>query len=65
MTETAQFVRQMAASSGQQATGMTQIQHAMSNINQASSQHLAATQQANRTAQALSDAGRRLTAMMP
>jgi hypothetical protein len=44
---------------------MSQIHHAMSNINQASSHHLAATQQANRTAQALSDAGRRLTAMMP
>jgi methyl-accepting chemotaxis protein len=54
----------MAASAGQQATGMSQIHHAMSNINQASSQHLAATQQAERTAQALSDAGRRLTEMM-
>ena len=43
---------------------MSQIHHAMSNINQASSQHLAATQQAERTAQVLSDAGRRLTEMM-
>jgi methyl-accepting chemotaxis protein len=64
VTESGQVVGQMAASAGQQATGMSQIHQAMSNINQASSHHLAATQQANRTAQALSDAGRRLTAMM-
>jgi methyl-accepting chemotaxis protein len=64
VTESGQVVGQMAASAGQQATGMSQINHAMSNINQASAQHLVATQQANRTAQALSDAGRRLTAMM-
>ena len=64
VTESGQVVGQMAASAGQQATGMSQIHHAMSNINQASSQHLAATRQAERTAQALSDAGRRLTEMM-
>ena len=64
VTESGQVVGQMAASAGQQATGMSQIHHAMSNINQASGQHLAATQQAERTAQALSDAGRRLTQMM-
>jgi len=64
VTESGQVVGQMAASAGQQATGMSQIHHAMSNINQASSQHLAATRQANRTAQALSDAGRKLTEMM-
>jgi methyl-accepting chemotaxis protein len=43
---------------------MSQIHHAMSSINLASGQQLAATQQAERTAQALSDAGRRLTEMM-
>jgi len=64
VTESGQVVGQMAASAGQQATGMSQIHHAMSNINQASTQHLAATQQAERTAQVLSDAGRRLTEMM-
>ena len=64
VTESGQVVGQMAASAGQQATGMSQIHLAMRNINQASSQHLAATQQANLTAQALSDAGRRLTEMM-
>jgi methyl-accepting chemotaxis protein len=64
VTESGQVVGQMAASAGQQASGMSQIHHAMSNINQGSSQHLAATQQAERTAQALSDAGRRLTEMM-
>jgi methyl-accepting chemotaxis protein len=64
VTESGQVVGQMAASAGQQATGMSQIHLAMTNINQASSQRLAATQQAERTVQALSEAGRRLTAMM-
>jgi methyl-accepting chemotaxis protein len=64
VTESGQVVGQMAASAGQQATGMSQIHHAMSNINQGSSQRLAATQQAERTAKALSDAGRRLTEMI-
>lgn len=57
ITQATQAAAQIAASSGQQATGMRQIHQAMQNISQVSSQHLAATAQAEQAARHLSSVG--------
>jgi methyl-accepting chemotaxis protein len=53
ITEAAQLAAQISASAGQQATGMTQINQAMKNINQVANQNLVSTKQAERAAQDL------------
>jgi len=53
----AQSAAQIAASSGQQATGMRQIHQAMQNISQVSTQHLAATNQSEQAAKHLTVLG--------
>jgi methyl-accepting chemotaxis protein len=53
----AQSAAQIAASSGQQATGMRQIHQAMQNISQVSTQHLAATNQSEQAARHLTVLG--------
>ena len=50
------------ASAGQGATGMAQIQQAITNIDQASRQNLAATRQAEQAAQSLNALAVRFTA---
>ncbi len=57
ISQATQATAQIAASSGQQATGMRQIHQAMQNISQVSSQHLAATAQAEQAARHLSSVG--------
>jgi hypothetical protein len=55
-----QAAAQIAASAGQQSTGMTQIRQAIGNIQQAAQQNLAATRQAESAAQELNRVGSRL-----
>jgi methyl-accepting chemotaxis protein len=55
---------QITASAGQQATGMSQIHQAMSQIKETSTQNLAATRQAEQAAQNLHVVGTRLKAMV-
>ncbi len=57
IAQATQAAAQIAASSSQQATGMRQIHQAMQNISQVSSQHLAATAQAEQAARHLSSVG--------
>lgn len=53
ITEAAQLAAQISASTGQQATGMSQIHQAMKNINQVANQNLVSTKQTERAAQDL------------
>jgi methyl-accepting chemotaxis protein len=55
-----QAAAQIAASAGQQSTGMTQIRQAIGSIQQAAQQNLAATREAESAAQELNRAGARL-----
>lgn len=64
ITNAAQLAAQIAASAGQQATGMAQIQQAMVHINQASSQNLAATRQSEEAARSLHALGSRLKELL-
>lgn len=64
ITDAARSAEQIAASAGQQSTGMAQIQQAMVHINQASSQNLAATRQSEEAAQNLNTLGTRLKEML-
>lgn len=64
VNEAAQAAAQIAASSGQQVTGMHQIHQAMKHINQASNQNLASTRQAEQAAQNLSHLGMSLKEMV-
>ena len=63
LMETAQAAAQIVASAGQQATGMSQIQQAMNNIDQVARQNLAAVRQAEQAAQNLNSLGTRLAAL--
>ena len=60
IADSAQAAAQIAASAGQQSTGMAQIRQAIANIQQAAQQNLAATRQAERASQDLSQLGRNL-----
>ena len=62
LAETAQAAAQIVASAGQGATGMAQIQQAITNIDQVSRQNLAATRQAEQAAQSLNALAVRFTA---
>ncbi|MET4805291.1 methyl-accepting chemotaxis protein [Limibacillus sp. MBR-115] len=62
--ETMIAAQQIAASSAQQATGITQIQQAMRDIDEATNQTTAATSQTERAAQDLNDLGQRLKALL-
>jgi methyl-accepting chemotaxis protein len=64
VNEAAQTAAQIAASSGQQVTGMHQIHQAMKHINQASNQNLASTRQAEQAAQNLNHLGVSLKEMV-
>jgi methyl-accepting chemotaxis protein len=64
MVDVAEAAAQIAASAGQQATGLTQIHQAMRDISQVSIQNLAATHQAQRAASDLSALGERLTSLL-
>jgi methyl-accepting chemotaxis protein len=57
INDSAQAASQIAASAGQQASGMAQIHQAMKNINQVTTQNLAAVRQAERAAQDLNALG--------
>ena len=63
LAETAQAAAQIVASAGQGATGMAQIQQAITNIDQVSRLNLAATRQAEQAAQSLNALGVRLAAL--
>jgi methyl-accepting chemotaxis protein len=63
LTETARVATQIAASIGQQATGMAQINLAMKNIDQVAKQNTVATRQAAQAAENLNTLGARLTAL--
>lgn len=62
--ETSQAALQITASVGQQAIGMSQIRDAMTNINQATTQNLASTRQAEQAARDLDHVGVRLRALL-
>jgi PAS domain S-box-containing protein len=63
LSEASKASAQIMASAGQQATGMAQVQQAMTNIEQVSRQNLSATRQAEQAAQNLNALGTRLTAL--
>ncbi len=62
--EAAQASTAISTSAGQQVMGMSQIQSAMRNINQATSQNLASTQQAEQAARNLEFIGSRLRVLL-
>jgi methyl-accepting chemotaxis protein len=64
IVEAAQGANQISASAGQQAVGMSQIHHAMRNINQVTQQNLASTKQAERAAKDLNALGVRLRGLI-
>ncbi|MGH7659419.1 MAG: methyl-accepting chemotaxis protein [Vulcanimicrobiaceae bacterium] len=64
IVEAAQASIQISTSVGQQAIGMSQIQQAMRNISQATSQNLASTQQAEQAARHLDTIGTRLQLLL-
>jgi methyl-accepting chemotaxis protein len=64
IAESALAAAQIAASAGQQATGMSQIRLAMRNVDQAANQNLAATRQTERAAQDLEALGTKLTELL-
>lgn len=63
--EAARAANQITASAAQQATGMSQVQQAMRDINAATTQSLASTRQAERAAQDLDSLGAKLKSMLP
>jgi methyl-accepting chemotaxis protein len=62
--EASQAALQITASVGQQAIGMSQIRDAMTNINQATTQNLASTRQAEQAARDLDNVGIRLRTLL-
>ncbi len=62
--EAAQASAQIVASAGQQALGMEQIRHAVSNIHQATQQNLAASRQSEQAAQDLTRLGEKLLGLV-
>ncbi len=60
LTDSARATGQIAASAGQQATGMTQIHQAMQNIDQVARQNASATRQAAQVAESLNTLAGRL-----
>jgi methyl-accepting chemotaxis protein len=62
LTDTARATTQIAASVGQQATGMAQIHQAMKNIDHVARQNTVATRQASQAAENLNTLGTRLRA---
>jgi methyl-accepting chemotaxis protein len=62
--EAAQSSAQIVASAGQQALGMEQIRHAVSNIHQATQQNLTASRQSEQAAQDLTKLGDRLLVLV-
>ena len=64
LTETAQAAAQIMASAGQQATGMSQINQAIRNIDQVAKQNLVATRQAEKAAQNMNELGTQLAGLI-
>jgi methyl-accepting chemotaxis protein len=64
IVEVAEAAAQIAASAGQQATGLTQIHQAMRDISQVSTQNLVATQQAQKAAADLTVLGDTLRSLL-
>ena len=64
IVEAAQASNAISTSAGQQTVGMSQIQSAMRNINQATTQNLASTQQAEQAARNLEFIGSRLRVLL-
>jgi methyl-accepting chemotaxis protein len=64
IVEAALGANQISASAGQQAVGMSQIHHAMRNINQVTQQNLASTKQAARAAEDLNALGVKLKGLI-
>ena len=64
IAEVAEAAAQIAASAGQQATGLAQIHQAMRDISQVSAQNLAATHQAKTAAADLASMGDTLTSLI-
>ncbi len=64
IAESAQAATQIAASSQQQLVGMDQVALAMGSIQQATSQNVAGTKQAEQAAQRLTEVGRHLRALV-
>ena len=64
IVEASQAAKQISASVGQQAIGMTQIQRAMQNINEATNKNLSSTQQAEQAARDLENVGLRLRVLL-
>lgn len=64
VADVAQAAEQIAASAGQQAIGLAQIQQAMRDVNQVSTQNLSATRQAQQAAADLSELGEKLSALV-
>ena len=62
--DSAQAAAQIVGSAGQQALGMEQIRQAISNIHDATQQHLLATQQSEAAAQNLTTTGTRLVELV-
>ena len=62
--EAAQVSTQIVASSQQQLVGMDQVALAMGNIDQASAQNVAGTQQVKATAQTLHELGQKLSSLV-
>jgi methyl-accepting chemotaxis protein len=64
IADAAQAAQQIAASAGQQAVGMTQINQAIRNINEVTSQTVVSTKQSERAAQDLNRLGGELQALV-
>lgn len=64
LSESSQAAQQIVATAQQQVVGMDQIALAMQNIQQASSQNMASTRQAERAARDLNELARRLALMV-
>ena len=64
ITDVSEAAAQIAASAGQQATGLTQIHQAMRDISQVTTQNMAATQQAQRAARDLTTLGETLRTLL-
>jgi len=64
LSEASQLSTQIAGSAAQQATAINQIQVAVQNINEVTQQNLAATRQAERTAQDLAQIGAKLQELL-
>lgn len=64
ITQASQAAIQIAALAGQQVTGMSQIHQAMRDVNQVTTQSLAATQQTERAAEDLNKLGNKLKELL-